>query len=139
MMELWREISNAWKQMSRQGERSLSPLGIGMTEFKLLRILAEDGPTPMARLSDATILTQPAITSFVDKLENEGLVVRDRDQKDRRVIRISITAKGRALFRRALKIHSRFVTELLSALDQGELSRLASIMKKLSTVEVRSL
>ena len=37
-----------------------------MTEFKILRILHDDGPTPMARLSDGTILTQPAITSFVE-------------------------------------------------------------------------
>jgi len=90
----------------------------------------------MARLSAATILTQPAITSFVDKLEHQGLVRRDRDREDRRVIRIAITGKGRALFKRGLRIHSQFVTGLLSGLNESELSRFSTIMRKLSSVEV---
>ena len=138
-VELWREVSNAWRQISRQGEKNISRLGICTTEFKILRILKEEGQTPMARLSDVTVLTQPAITSFVDKLENQGLVRRDRDHEDRRVIRISITRKGRSLFRRGLRIHSRFVSGLLSGLNDAELSRFSSIMKKLSSVEVPSV
>ncbi len=88
----------------------------------------------MARLSDATVLTQPAITSFVDKLEDQELVRRDRDREDRRVIRIAITRKGRSLFRQGLKIHSRFVIGLLSELNETDLSRLSLIMRKLSSV-----
>lgn len=135
-MEVWREISNAWRHITREGEKNISRLGLCMTEFKILRILHDDGATPMARLSDATVLTQPAITSFVDKLEAQGLVKRDRDLEDRRVIRIEITNKGREMFRRGLRIHSHFVSELLSGLDDAELSRFSSIMKKLSSVEV---
>ncbi|HYB04376.1 MAG TPA: MarR family transcriptional regulator [Nitrososphaerales archaeon] len=133
-VELWREISNAWRQIARRGEKNISCLGICTTEFKILRILHEEGPTPMARLSDATVLTQPAITSFVDKLEDQGLVRRDRDHEDRRVIRIAITRRGRSLFRRGLRIHSRFVTGLLSELNETDLSRLSLIMRKISQV-----
>jgi DNA-binding MarR family transcriptional regulator len=135
-LELWREISNGWRQISRLGEKNISCLGICTTEFKILRILQDEGPTPMARLSDATVLTQPAITSFVDKLERQGLVRRDRDRHDRRVIRIAIMGKGRTLFKRGLRIHSQFVTGLLSGLNEAELSRFSTIMKKLSSVEV---
>ncbi len=137
-IELWREISNAWKQISRDAEKNLSRLGICTTEFKILRILQEDGPTPMARLSDATLLSQPAITSFVDKLEERGMVRRERDKMDRRVIWITITSKGRSLFRRGLKIHSQFVSGLLAGLDDAELSRFSSIMKKLSSFDVQT-
>jgi MarR family transcriptional regulator, organic hydroperoxide resistance regulator len=133
-VELWREVSNAWRQIARRGEKNISSLGICTTEFKILRILKEEGPTPMARLSDATILTQPAITSFVDKLEGQKLVRRDRDREDRRVIRIAITRKGRSLFRRGLRIHSRFVSGLLAELNETDLSRLSLIMRKISEV-----
>jgi DNA-binding MarR family transcriptional regulator len=131
-LEVWREVSNAWRQIAREGEKNLACLGLCMTEFKILRILQEDGPTPMTKLSDATVLTQPAITSFVDKLEEQGLVRREKNQEDRRVTRIAITPKGRLLLRRGLKIHSKFVRGLLSELDDAELSRFISIMKKLS-------
>lgn len=136
-LELWREISNAWRQITREGEKNISCLGICTTEFKILKILQEEGPTPMARLSDATVLTQPAITSFVDKLEVQGFVRRDRDLEDRRVIKIAITSKGRLLCRKGLRIHTQFVSELLSELNETDLSRFSSIMKKLSSVEVR--
>jgi DNA-binding MarR family transcriptional regulator len=136
-IELWRDISNAWRHISREGEKNISCLGICTTEFKILKILQEEGPTPMARLSDATALTQPAITSFVDKLEDQALVRRDRDSEDRRVIRIAITPKGRTLCRRGLRIYSQFVSGLLSELNEAELTRFSLIMKKLSSVEVR--
>jgi DNA-binding MarR family transcriptional regulator len=137
-LQQWREITNAWRQIVRNGEKNISKLGMCTTEFKILHILQEDGPTPMARLSDALILTQPAITSFVDKLEDQNFVRRERDSEDRRVIKIAITTKGRSLFRRGLKIHTQFVGGLLSGLNETELSRLSSIMKKLSNAEVRA-
>jgi len=135
-IEAWREISNAWRQITREAEKNLSSLGICTTEFKILKLLDNDGPTPMARLSDATILTQPAITSFIDKLETQGFVRRDRDVEDRRVIRIEITKKGQLLFRRGMKIHKKFVSELLSGLDDSELSQFTRTIKKLSGVQV---
>ena len=136
-IEVWKEISNAWRQITREAEKNLSGLGLCTTEFKILKILDNDGPTPMARLSDATMLSQPAITSFVDKLEAQGFVKRDRDNEDRRVIRIEITKKGQLLFRRGLKIHTKFVRELLSGIDDEELTQFTQTIKKLSSVEVR--
>jgi len=131
-LESWREITNAWKMIMKGAEKNISSLGMCTTDFKILRILHDEGPTPMARLSDATILTQPAITSFVDKLESQDLVRRTRDQKDRRVIRIDITAKGETVFRQGLRVHTKFVDGLLSGISEAELMKLSVIMNKLS-------
>ena len=134
-IESWREITNAWKVILKGVEKNISPLGLCSTDFKILRIIHEEGPTPMARLSDATILTQPAITSFVDKLEAEELVMRERDLKDRRVIRIVLTKKGETVFRQGLRVHTKYVDDLLSGISEKELSELSVIMKKLSKRE----
>ena len=135
-MEVWREISTAWRMITRGAEKNLSPLGICTTEFKILRILEEDGPTPMARLSDAIALTQPAITSFVDKLELQGMVKRERNQDDRRVIRIAMTKKGQALLGQGMRLHSKFIDGLLSEISDSELSKLSTIMKKISIAKI---
>lgn len=131
-LEVWREITNAWRVISRGAEKQLAPFNMSVTEFKILRVLHDDGPTAMARLSDACVLTQPAITSFVDKLESLELVKRERDLKDRRVIRIAMTKKGEALYLKGYEIYSQYVDRLLTEISSGELARLASIMKKLS-------
>jgi len=132
-VEIWRKISDAWREVHREGEKNISRLGICTTEFRILRLLHEKGSTSMARLSGDTGLSQPAITSSIDKLESHGLVKRDRDSKDRRVINIAITSKGQSLFRRGLKIHSRFVRGSLGKLSDSELSQLSSMMKKLAS------
>jgi DNA-binding MarR family transcriptional regulator len=132
-LEVWRKISDAWRRVHREGEKNISQLGICTTEFRILRFLHETGTTSMARLSSDAGLTQPAITSLIDKLESHAFVKRDRDRKDRRVINIAITSKGESLFRRGLKIHSRFVKGSLAKLSDSELSQLSSMMKKLAS------
>ena len=89
----------------------------------------------MAKLSGDTGMSQPAITGLIDKLEGHGLVKRDRDSKDRRMINIAITSKGESLFRRGLRMHTRFVKGSLSALSDSDLSKLTSMMKKLASAE----
>jgi DNA-binding MarR family transcriptional regulator len=86
----------------------------------------------MAELSSDAGMSQPAITGLIDKLEGHGLVNRDRDSKDRRIINIAITSKGESLFRRGLRMHRQFVKSSLSALSDSELFQLTSMMKKLA-------
>ena len=130
-LEVWRSISDAWKVAAREGDRNMSGLGISMTEFKILKILDESGSVTMTTLSSRTFLTQPAITVFVDKLENLGLVERKRSEEDRRVTEIKITRKGGSVFQEGYKLHSRFVKEFLSVLSDSECRQLNSAMRKL--------
>lgn len=135
-LQLWREIATAWRMITREAEKNFSPLGICTTEFKILKILEEEGFTPMSRLSDACVLTQPAITSFVDKLESQGIVRRERDLEDRRVIRIAMTKKGQLLLRQGMRTYSRFVECILSDISDSELLKLSNTMKRLSAMKI---
>jgi len=132
-LEVWRRISDAWRQVHREGEKNISRLGICTTEFRILRFLHETGATSMAKLSSDAGLSHPAITNLIDKLESHAFVKRDRDSKDRRVINIAITSKGESLFRRGLKMHSRFVKGSLAKLSESELAQLSSTMNKLAS------
>jgi MarR family transcriptional regulator, 2-MHQ and catechol-resistance regulon repressor len=134
-MELWRSVSDAWKTIHRESERTMSKLGICSTEFKILRSVHESRSASMAKLSADALLTQPAITFFVDKLEKQGLVKRTRSHEDRRVINIAMTSKGEALFKNCLKVHSKFVKESMGALSKMEATQLSSIMNKLAKTD----
>lgn len=131
-IDLWRSVSDSWKKLTRDVEKNLERVGLGIPELRILRTLEDSGPTQMARLSLAALLTQPAITVIVDKLEDQGYVERVRSKEDRRVINIEITENGEALLKDALKIHKQFVEKMLKGLSDSELEELALIMNKLA-------
>lgn len=79
---------------------------ISSTQLHVLFLLTSDGPTTMGRLADALDVSLPNVTGIVDRMVENGLVERNRDSDDRRVVGVGATASGRAtveeidLFRR---------------------------------------
>lgn len=132
-IELWTSISDSWKKLTRRAEENLSSLDLSIPDFRILKTLDNSGPCPMARLSHETMLTQAAITVIVDELEDRRLVERLRSEHDRRVINIQITSKGRSVVKEALRMHRRFVEQMLEGLNDEELSNLKAMMNKLSS------
>ena len=66
-------------------------------------------------------LTRATITSTVDRLVKKGYALRIRDQKDRRVVRLELTHKGRLLCRAYHAYHNMMVKSFLQNLDEDEL------------------
>jgi DNA-binding MarR family transcriptional regulator len=70
-------------------------------QYNALRLLRGVYPAPVPTLALAARLVSraPDITRMIDKLEQRGLVVRDRPADNRRVVRVGITDAGLALLR----------------------------------------
>jgi len=99
--------------------------------FNVLRILRGSHPTALTcgEIAARTIARDPDITRLVDQLSARGLVIRRRSETDRRVVEVSITAKGLDLLR-ALDPHSQRMPRALmghvSAAKLRQLTRLLS-------------
>jgi DNA-binding MarR family transcriptional regulator len=78
------------------GSHDLTP-----QQYNALRLLSSAYPDKIRTLDLASRLVSraPDITRLVDKLEQRGLVERDRPADNRRVVRIGITPAGQALLR----------------------------------------
>lgn len=87
----------------------------------------------MGELSKRMMVTGGNITGITDQLENEDLVVRVADPKDRRAYSVKLTPAGRRAFAEMAEVHERWVAELLkdiSPQDKGQLITLLSQMKQ---------
>jgi len=87
----------------------------------------------MGELSKRMMVTGGNITGITDQLEQEKLVVRVPDLKDRRVYSVKLTAAGRRAFAEMAAVHEGWIAELLqdmSADDKGQLIALLSQMKQ---------
>ena len=74
----------------------------------------------LGELAAAEQVQPPTVTRLVTSLENAGLVARETDVLDRRVVRVRITAEGRRNLQRIRNLKNAFLTRRLAALDAAE-------------------
>jgi DNA-binding MarR family transcriptional regulator len=100
--------------------------------FNVLRILRGSHPTALTcgEIGARTIARDPDITRLVDQLSARGLVTRRRSETDRRVVEVSITAKGLDLLR-ALDPHSqRMPRALMGHVSGAKLRQLTRLLSE---------
>jgi len=101
-------------------------------QYNVLRILRGSHPSRLAcgEIADRMISRDPDITRLVDRLSARGLVDRVRSARDRRVVEVGVTPKGRAVLR-GLDVHAeRMPRALLGGLGPRKLMQLAALLEQ---------
>ena len=80
-------------------ERALHPAGLSGTQYNVLRILRGAGARGLCcrEVGERMLTHDPDVTRLLDRLEGRGLVVRRRDQRDRRILTARLTPEGMTL------------------------------------------
>ena len=82
--------------MGQQSEQLLKSHGLTGTQYNVLRILRGAGPEglPCKSVGDRMISHDPDMTRLLDRMEKRGLISRERQKDDRRVIKTRVTPQG---------------------------------------------
>jgi DNA-binding MarR family transcriptional regulator len=77
-------------------DRVLKPHGVSATQYNVLRILRGAGAKGLCRheIRDRLLTRMPDVTRLLDRLEEAGLVSRERGAVDRRLVTTRLTARG---------------------------------------------
>jgi DNA-binding MarR family transcriptional regulator len=104
-----------------------------LPQFDVLAELAraETGGFTFAELSRLLLVTSGNLTGIVDRLEKQQLVERQPDAKDRRVIRVALTGKGRLMTDEVLPAHAADIDEILSFMPRAALMQLSELLGRL--------
>ena len=78
----------------------LREAGVTEQQWRVLRVLADEGPSDPSRLAAAAILHAPSVTRILRELLERGLIERAGDPHDGRRSIVAISAAGEALVRR---------------------------------------
>jgi DNA-binding MarR family transcriptional regulator len=78
-----------------------------------------------------------SMSGLVDRMVNNGLISRERDTVDRRIVNVSVTQKGEDVFDAAHPKINKTVTDIFSALSDSELSMLTSLLWKLRVAAMK--
>lgn len=83
----------------------------------VLQTLGLEGPRSMAAIGQHLGLTPSTMTGLVDRLEDQGLVRRDRHDSDRRAFLLRLTRKGEAAFKREVDFYRAILNGMLEATE----------------------
>ena len=100
-------------------------------QFSVLTLLGNRGPLSMTELAAARRIALNTTSSLVDRLFAAGLVTRGGDPKDRRVVRVEITLKGRALVERLRAARHDAMRRLLEELTDEQVDQVLAAMPAL--------
>ena len=99
-----------------------------------LLAVAERGKTTATIMGREVFLNPSTIVGILDRLEAKGLVRRERDENDRRVMFVNITEKGRQLARSAPSPLQDTLTEALRALPGEEQIKIVESLERVVTL-----
>lgn len=106
-------------QMPPSGE-----MNVTLGQLHCLGTIARLGNPTMSQVAETLGLHPSTVTVLVDGLVTHGLVSRAPDAKDRRVVRVSETAKGRGNHERHMAQMRARVTDMLAGLSDTDLTKI---------------
>lgn len=142
MLALDNQLCFALYSASRAVTRAYGPLlaDLGLTYPQYVTMLAlweQDGPTTVGDLGSRLHLDSGTLTPLLKRLEQAGLVTRERDAQDERRVLVALTTAGRALRQRAQDIPRRLLEQ--TSLDPAELvalrDQLTSLVRVMEAAE----
>jgi DNA-binding MarR family transcriptional regulator len=120
------------RKLNTEAGEAANQLELSMSQSAVISYLSEKRETTMGELSDHISVSLSAMTGVVDRLVQKGAVSRDRDDTDRRVVRVRLTAAGRKLAAAVAQLQKAHAMAILGALDGPDREHLLDLMAKLA-------
>ncbi|WP_033544105.1 MarR family winged helix-turn-helix transcriptional regulator [Planococcus sp. CAU13] len=125
-----RYISGIIKQ---KGREILNSYTITPPQFIALQWLFEHGDMTIGDLSNKMYLAFSTTTDLVDRMEKNELVVRIREEQDRRVVRIKLLKEGERIIEEVIEKRQDYLQIVLAKFSEEEVEQLSFLLEKLHT------
>ena len=128
--EVYLNITRTAAVLEHELAQALKHFDITPTQYNVLRILRGAGPEGLCRneVGERLVRRVPDVTRLLDRMEEIGLVARERVDADRRYVTARISKQGLALLDRLDKEICGIHRRQLGHLDQARLRRLIDLL-----------
>ena len=131
---LWIRFLRVNLVSNKKLQDSLEELGLTSPQFYVLATLGYAGGLPFGEIGEKMMVTVSNLTGIVDRLEEKGLVARERDSDDRRVVRVKLTERGAKLYKSTIPLFEKCISQFFSPLSKTQQKELAALLRKLAHV-----
>jgi DNA-binding MarR family transcriptional regulator len=122
--ELAQRLNSATVHLMRALRQDTPSSGLAAEHRSALGVVVFAGPISIGALARSERVGAPAMTKTVDILEDEGLVIRERDPLDARVVQVHATRKAKELVLRGRDERVVRIGKALAAFTPAETARL---------------
>ena len=116
--------------LEHQLTETLKPYGITHTQYNVLRILRGAGPNGLCgrEVGERMVSRVPDVSRLLDRMEETGLIQRERDPGDRRHVTARITRKGLAMLDQAAPELEALERARAGKIPTGQLQQLIEVL-----------
>ncbi len=119
--------------MFDDGDRhTLRKFDLTNRQYHALQHLPRGMSRHLTEMSELLFCDKSNVTGLVDRMVRDGLITRDRSEKDRRYIELKATEQGHHLRTASRVAHDAAVNERFSCLNEEELAQLDQLLTKLA-------
>ena len=127
-------LHRIFKVVDTFSRQALREFGVSGPQIWALRAIHAYAGLTIGGLAEKMYLHISTVSGILDRLEERGLVERRRSPDDRRVTRLEVTAKGRAVLARAPEPPRSLVLRGLRGLPAGELRHFRRVLDELARI-----
>ncbi len=139
---LFTRLARVALHVSRLQEEAMRAVDLRFSDYTVLATLFKEdvpGGLPVSRLADLVLRPMGSITQVLDRLAKQGLVRREPDPSDRRMVLIAITEEGEQVARRGAAVYDRVHARVLEGMTPEELAQVDfGIRRLLEALELDS-
>lgn len=122
-------LAKASHSVSSALHEQLRSKGVSIGTWRILAVLS-GGSRTVSELASMVLLNQSTLSKALDKLEQQGLVVRERDPSARRQVNLSITDEGEAFVVKMLPLMKSHERQSFAHLNSKEQRQLVALLQK---------
>ena len=134
-VDAWEALLRAQITLIKEFAEDFRGGPISMPEYDVLYTLTgfPTGRARLGELAETVRLSQPGLSRLVERMEGEGLVVRERDPLDGRGTLVALADRGREAQHEMGRVHARSIVarvgSALTPAEQAELGRLCTKLR----------
>jgi DNA-binding MarR family transcriptional regulator len=128
LVDIFNDILTIEQAALRAGEFK----DLSVTEIHTIEAIGMYEERTMSEVAADLGITVGTFTTAINHLVKKEYVARNRDEADRRVVKINLTKRGKLAYRIHAKFHSDMIKETISGLSEDEEKVLISSLEKLN-------
>lgn len=109
---------------------ALKRLNLSLSHMRALQILMPDRALPLKELAEQLHMTPPSVTALTRRLVQTGLAQRTPHPEDSRIVLLSLTDAGRALYEQVTQEHIQRMARLLQGLSAAEQQQFLDLLER---------
>jgi len=128
---LWVRLAVTFNLLYQEIKKDLANEDLTFAQLDILVCLNRTRGLPLTEVADRLLVTGGNVTGIVDRMEKAGLVTRQRDNKDKRIVWARLTEKGYAIYQQLMPRYIETMQKVNAYLTPAEKKELMRLLKKL--------